>query len=70
MKNYAKEAKPANTFYLSYVDGVLLKHSKWPECQARVQGRSGAKFKKVTSDDEARGIIKGWGLSPSRYDDL
>ena len=70
MKNYSKEAKSTTSFYLSYVDGVLLKHTKWPDCQARVQGRSGAKFKKVNTDQEAKDIVKGWGLNPSRYDDL
>src|SRR5690606_32112444 len=59
MKSFNKDNKSAaSSFYLSYVDGVLLKHAKWPECQARTQGRSGAKFKKVSSAQEARDVIK------------
>lgn len=70
MKSNNKKTSSKPTFYLSLVDGVLLKHQTWPECQNRVKGRSGAKFKKATSDDEAKSILKGWGLSPSRWDEL
>jgi ribonuclease HI len=70
MKSFTKDKNAPPAFYLSYVDGVLLKHVQWPECQARVQGRSGAKYKKAKSVDEARDILKGWGLDPKRFDDL
>lgn len=47
--------------YLSVVNGQLEKHKTWPECEARVKGRSGAKFKKAMSaEDEAR-IMAEWG---------
>jgi ribonuclease HI len=48
-------------FYLSWVNGELKRHTTWPECEAHVKGRSGAKFKKVTSEAEAREIAQGWG---------
>lgn len=53
--------KPA-AWYLSYVNGVLSKHSTWSECEAVVKGRP-AKFKKVTSLEEEALIKKSWGLS-------
>ncbi len=49
-------------WYLSYVNGVLTKHSTWSECEAVVKGRP-AKFKKVTSLEEEVQIKKSWGLS-------
>ncbi len=49
-------------WYLSYVNGVLAKHSTWSECEAVVKGRP-AKFKKVTSLEEETQIKKSWGLS-------
>jgi ribonuclease HI len=54
--------KPAALCYLSLVNGVLMRHSTWPECEARVKGRPGAKFKKaMTAEDEAR-ILREWGV--------
>lgn len=70
MKSYSKTDKSKSNFYLSYVDGVLLKHNTWPECQNRVKGRSGAKFKKASSEAEAKAVIETWGLKPSKWDDL
>ncbi|HVT75046.1 MAG TPA: ribonuclease HI [Candidatus Paceibacterota bacterium] len=47
--------------YLSLVDGVLEKHRTWAECESRVKGVKGARFKKsVSAADEAE-IIKEWG---------
>ena len=48
--------------YLSLVAGELQGHATWPECQARVHRVAGARFKKCTSLDEARGVVRGWGL--------
>ena len=54
------EGGPAT--YLSLLEGSLERHGTWKECEARVKGRSGAKFKKVRSEDEERAIRKAWGL--------
>lgn len=48
--------------YLSLLEGRLERHDTWKECEARVKGRSGVKFKKVRSQDEARSVLKSWGL--------
>lgn len=49
--------------YLSYVDGKLERHTAWLECEARVKGRGGAKFKKVHSAEEEGATLRAWGLS-------
>ena len=54
--------KAAVHSYLSVVNGVAMRHRTWPECEARVKGRPGAKFKKTASaEDEAR-ILSDWGV--------
>jgi ribonuclease HI len=52
--------------YLSVVDGVAMRHVTWAECEGRVKGRSGARFKKATSAAEESAILSGWGIDPSR----
>ncbi|MDO8604732.1 MAG: RNase H family protein [bacterium] len=46
--------------YLSLVDGKLVKHTSWAECEKRVKGVKGTKFKKSVSADDERAIIKEW----------
>ncbi len=49
--------------YLSLLDGRLERHATWAQCEARVKGRSGARFKKVKSPDEESETLRGWGLT-------
>ncbi|MGE0615122.1 MAG: RNase H family protein [Bacteriovoracia bacterium] len=49
--------------YLSLVDGKVMRHATWPECEARVKGRSGAKYKKAMSPADEQEILKAWGVS-------
>jgi ribonuclease HI len=60
-------ASSVAAFYLSWLDGTLQKHKTWAECEARVKGRSGAKFKKVATAEEAAQVADGWG---AQYSDL
>ncbi|MGZ3691200.1 MAG: ribonuclease HI, partial [Pseudobdellovibrio sp.] len=60
-KNKTSEEKK-NSWYLSYVNGVLTKHKTWPECEAVVKGRP-AKFKKVSSEAEEVEVKKSWGIN-------
>lgn len=46
--------------YLSLVDGKLERHTTWTECEKRVKGVSGAKFKKAISPEDERTIIADW----------
>jgi ribonuclease HI len=58
--------KTAAHSYLSVVDGVPMRHVTWSECEVRVKGRSGARFKKAMSADDEAAILRGWGIDPSR----
>jgi ribonuclease HI len=58
------KAKAAAHSYLSVVDGRPMRHATWKECEARVKGRSGAKFKKATSASDEAAILSGWRFNP------
>ena len=49
--------------YLSVVDGRPARHATWAECERRVKGRSGARFKKAMSPAEEEAILQSWGFS-------
>ena len=53
---------PAHS-YLSVVDGRPARHTTWAECERRVKGRSGARFKKATSAADEEAILRSWGFS-------
>lgn len=48
--------------YLSVVDGVPMRHSTWSECERRVKGRSGARFKRAKSREDEAAILSAWGF--------
>lgn len=48
--------------YLSVVDGVPMRHETWAECELRVKGRSGARYRKAASAAEEATILRGWGV--------
>jgi ribonuclease HI len=56
-----RSTRPAHS-YLSLVDGQLMRHRTWPECESRVKGRSGARFKKAESPEDEIAILRSWGL--------
>ena len=60
LKYGSGEKKVAHS-YLSVVNGVAERHLTWKECEARVKGRSGARFKKAMSADEETKILSEWG---------
>jgi ribonuclease HI len=43
------------------VDGVIETHHTWPECEKRVKGAKGAKYKKSTSFYDEQRIIEEFG---------
>lgn len=47
----SNKGKPAYS-YVSYVDGVLHIDKAWSDCEKRVKGKSGAKFKKALSKED------------------
>ncbi len=50
--------------YLSVVEGKPMRHATWAECERRVKGRSGARFKKALSASDEAAILRGWGFGP------
>jgi ribonuclease HI len=59
-----KEEKKAAHSYLSLVNGKLERHPDWKSCEARVKGRSGAKFKKTASAENEAEVLAEWGFTP------
>ena len=55
--------KAAAYSYLSVVDGIPMRHASWAECERRVKGRSGARYKKTTSAADEAAILREWGVS-------
>jgi ribonuclease HI len=47
--------------YLSLVGGVAKRHLTWAECEARVKGKSGVKYKKALSPSDESAILASWG---------
>jgi len=56
--------KGAAYSYLSVVDGKPMRHATWSECEQRVKGRSGARFKKAMSLAEQEAILRSWSFGP------
>lgn len=52
--------------YLSVVDGTPMRHGTWTECEQRVKGRAGARFKKATSAADELAIWREWRVDPDR----
>jgi ribonuclease HI len=50
--------------YLSLVDGTPMRHATWAECEGRVKGRSGARFKKAISAADESAILRSWNVNP------
>lgn len=57
--------KKIDPFYLSYVNGNLIKHTTWPECESAVRGKPGAKFKKIKNLNDEEETLKLWGIGES-----
>ena len=61
----ARPAAPKGSAYsyLSLVDGQLRRHATWADCESRVKGRPGARFKKAMSAADEAAILASWGVS-------
>jgi ribonuclease HI len=57
----SKKNKGKAYSYVSAVDGLVMTHSTWEQCEKRVKGAKGARFKKVFSAGEEGELIKEWG---------
>jgi ribonuclease HI len=59
-----RAAKGRAFSYLSVVDGMPMTHDTWAECERRVKGRAGARFKKAMSADDQAAVLREWGFQP------
>jgi len=59
-------SKPKAHSYLSVLNGVPMRHQTWAECERRVKGQSGAKFKKAMSSEEEEAILRDWRIDPKK----
>jgi ribonuclease HI len=59
-----RSSKAAAYSYLSLVDGAVMRHATWADCERRVKGRSGARFKKAISAADESAILRGWHVNP------
>jgi ribonuclease HI len=66
---FVKGPKPVAHSYLSLLGGTTLRHKTWPDCERRVKGQPGAKFKKAMSADEEVEILRSWGVDPKSVKD-
>jgi ribonuclease HI len=46
--------------YVSSINGEVFAHKTWPECESRVKGKKGAKYKKVFSKEEEEALVSEW----------
>ncbi len=53
-----RHSKAAAYSYVSLVDDKIETHQNWKDCEARVKGKSGARFKKVVSKEEEGSVIQ------------
>ena len=60
-----KVEKVAAYSYLSLLGSMAMRHKTWPECERRVKGQPGAKFKKAKSAQDEIEILRSWGIDPS-----
>lgn len=60
----SRPAKQTPYSYLSVVDGKAMRHATWPECDRRVRGQSGARFKKAMSRADEVAILRSWHIDP------
>lgn len=67
-KKKASSSLPAYS-YVSLVGGLIMVHKSWPECEKRVKGKSGVRFKKVFSKEEEAALITEWTEAPLRSRD-
>jgi ribonuclease HI len=58
-------SRPAAPYsYLSIVDGQPMRHTAWADCERRVKGRPGARFKKAMTQADEAAILRDWHIDP------
>jgi ribonuclease HI len=65
MKSKSQKKTPAYS-YLSLIGDIPYRHATWAECERRVKGQSGAKFKKANSAEDEAAILRSWKVDPKK----
>ena len=61
LKSQTKKKNKAPAYsYVSLIDGEIMTHNTWSECEARVRGVPYARFKKSLDKEDELLIIKKW----------
>jgi ribonuclease HI len=56
--------------YLAYVNEVVYVFKTWSECAQATQGKSGAKYRKFSSPDEAISILRSWNVPDDKIHEV
>lgn len=67
--NFKKGPKAGPYSYLSLLGATALRHKTWPDCERRVKGQPGAKYKKAMTAEEEETILRSWGIDPKSVRD-
>jgi ribonuclease HI len=62
-----KKSSSGPVIYLSLIGSKPERHTTWADCERRVKGQSGAKFKKAVSTEEESAILSAWGVAPDYF---
>ncbi len=57
-----REEKVQAHSYLSEVGRTVMRHATWAECERRVKGVPGARFKKTRSAQDEAKVLEDWGV--------
>ena len=63
MKSPLAPGQKKAVFYVSYVNGNLTRHQDWASCERTVKGQPKALYKKVSSEEELKEVLKKWGIN-------
>ncbi|MDO8521008.1 MAG: RNase H family protein [bacterium] len=47
--------------YLSLINGKTMRHTTWADCEKRVKGVAGVRYKKTLSPEDEKKILREWG---------
>lgn len=50
------------SYYLSLINGEVFRDTDWKQCEGRVKGRPGVKFKKIKNSSEEVDVLISWGV--------
>lgn len=63
IKKESKSRRDAKAYsYISMVKGDIKIHHSWPECEKRVKGVSGARYKKALNAEDEENIIRSFNI--------